>query len=41
MVELLGLDGTINLPDGSASSPGLAFSDDLNTGIFSSAANTF
>ena len=40
-VELLQLDGTLTLEDGSNSSPGLAFRDDLNTGIFSSAADTF
>ena len=40
-VELLQLDGTLTMEDGSASTPGLAFRDDLNTGIFSSAADTF
>ena len=40
-VELLQLDGTLTLEDGSASNPGLAFRDDLNTGIFSSAADNF
>ena len=40
-IELLQLDGTLTLEDGSASTPGLAFRDDLNTGIFSSAADTF
>jgi hypothetical protein len=40
-VELLQLDGTLTLEDGSASTPGLAFRDDLDTGIFSSAVNTF
>mgnify|MGYP003140088592 CR=1 FL=1 len=40
-VELLQLDGTLTLEDGSNSTPGLAFRDDLNTGIFSSAADTF
>ena len=40
-VELLQLDGTLTLEDGSASTPGLAFRDDLNTGIFSSAADNF
>ena len=39
-VTLLQLDGTLTLEDGSASTPGLAFRDDLNTGIFSSAADT-
>ena len=38
-VDLIGLDGTILLADGSASSPSLAFSDDLNTGIFSSSSD--
>ena len=40
-VELFKLDGTFTLEDGSASTPALAFRDDLNTGIFSSAADTF
>tara|TARA_B100000886_G_scaffold216201_1_gene149981 strand:- start:3733 stop:4839 length:1107 start_codon:yes stop_codon:yes gene_type:complete len=40
-VELLQLDGTLTLEDGSNSTPALAFRDDLNTGIFSSAADTF
>ena len=40
-VELLQLDGTLTLEDGSASNPALAFRDDLNTGIFSSAADKF
>ena len=40
-VELLQLDGTLTLEDGTNSLPGLAFRDDLNTGIFSSAADTF
>jgi hypothetical protein len=39
-VELLQLDGTLTLEDGSASAPGLAFRDDLDTGIFSSGANS-
>jgi len=39
-VDLLSLDGSILLADGSASSPSLSFSDDTNTGIFSSAADT-
>ena len=38
-VELLQLDGTLTLEDGSATAPALAFRDDLNTGIFSSEAN--
>ena len=40
-IELFQLDGTFTLEDGSASTPALAFRDDLNTGIFSSAADTF
>ena len=40
-IELFQLAGTLTLEDGSASAPGLAFRDDLDTGIFSSAANTF
>lgn len=33
-VELLQLDGTITIENGSASAPGLAFRNDLDTGIF-------
>ncbi len=40
-VELLQLDGTLTLEDGSVSAPALAFRDDLNTGVYSSAADTF
>ena len=40
-IELFQLDGTLTLEDGTVSAPGLAFRDDLNTGIFSSAADTF
>ena len=40
-VELFNLDGKITLADGAASTPSLAFRDDLNTGVFSSAADTF
>ena len=40
-VNLRGFDGSLPLPDGSASSPSLFFNDDTNTGIFSSAADTF
>ena len=40
-IELFQLDGTFTLEDGSVSTPALAFRDDLNTGIFSSAADTF
>ena len=39
-VELLQLDGTITIEDGSASTPGLAFRTDLNTGFFKSAGDT-
>ena len=39
-IELFQLDGTLTLEDGSNSTPGLAFRDDLNTGLFSSAADT-
>ena len=39
-VELLQLDGTLTLEDGSVSAPALAFRDDLDTGIFSVAQNT-
>ena len=38
-VTLLQLDGTLTLEDGSNSAPALGFRDDLNTGIFSSAAD--
>jgi hypothetical protein len=38
-IELLQLDGTLTMEDGSASAPGLAFRDDLDTGIFQGAAN--
>jgi len=40
-VELLQLDGTITLENGSASTPALANRSDLNTGVFFSAADTF
>jgi len=40
-VELFKLDGTFTLEDGTASTPALAFRDDTNTGIFSSAPDTF
>ena len=33
------LDGTMLMEDGTAASPGLAFADDTNTGIFSPAAD--
>lgn len=38
-ITLRELDGTMLLEDGSAATPGLAFVDDVNTGIFSSAAD--
>jgi len=38
-VNLRKFDGTLPLPDGSASSPSLFFDDDTNTGLFSSAAD--
>ena len=38
-VTMQKLDGTVLLQDGSASSPGLSFADDTNTGIFSGAAD--
>jgi len=40
-IDLIGLDGSILLADGSVSAPSLAFADDSNTGLFSSAADTF
>lgn len=40
-IELLQLDGTLTLEDGSASTPALSFRDDLNTGIFSGGADEF
>tara|TARA_Y100000052_G_scaffold21869_1_gene22213 strand:- start:285 stop:2018 length:1734 start_codon:yes stop_codon:yes gene_type:complete len=40
-IELFQLDGTLTLEDGSNSAPALAFRDDLDTGLYSSAANTF
>ena len=40
-INLRGFDGTLPLPDGSASSPSLFFDDDTNTGVFSSAADNF
>ena len=38
-IELFQLDGTFTLEDGSASTPALAFRDDLNTGIYSEGAD--
>ena len=40
-VELIQLDGTITLEDGTASAPALANRGDLDTGVFFSADNTF
>ena len=40
-VNLRKFDGSLPLPDGSASSPSLFFDDDTNTGIFSQAADKF
>tara|TARA_R100000426_G_scaffold1459_1_gene2579 strand:+ start:287 stop:2119 length:1833 start_codon:yes stop_codon:yes gene_type:complete len=40
-IELLQLDGTITLEDGSVSAPALANRGDLDTGVYFSAANTF
>jgi len=40
-VNLRKFDGALPLPDGSVSSPSLFFDDDTNTGIYSSAADTF
>ena len=40
-VELLQLDGTLTLEDGSASACALGFRDELNTGIFSSGSSNF
>jgi hypothetical protein len=39
-VNLRKFDGSLPLPDGSASSPSLFLDDDTNTGLFSSAADT-
>ena len=38
-VELFQLDGTLTMEDGAEATPGLAFRDDLNTGIWSSGAD--
>ena len=40
-VNLRKFDGSCPLPDGSDSAPSLFFDDDTNTGVFSSAADTF
>ena len=39
-VELLQIDGTLTLEDGSASTPALAFRDDLNTGLYQDTNDT-
>ena len=39
-IELFQLDGTLTMEDGAEATPGLAFRDDLNTGIWSSGADT-
>ena len=39
-IELLQLDGTLTMEDGTESSPGLGFRDDLDTGLYSPSANT-
>ena len=38
-ITLMELDGTMLMEDGSAASPGLAFADDVDTGLFRPAAN--
>tara|TARA_R100000664_G_scaffold13265_1_gene21224 strand:- start:389 stop:1795 length:1407 start_codon:yes stop_codon:yes gene_type:complete len=38
-VELLQLDGTLTMEDGAEALPGLAFRDDLDTGLYSPSAN--
>ena len=40
-IELFQLDGTLTLEDGTASAPALAARNDLNTGVFFSAADKF
>lgn len=39
-ITLRELDGTLLVEDGAVATPGLAFADDTNTGLYSSAANT-
>lgn len=39
-ISLRELDGTMVIEDGTAGTPGIAFADDLNTGLFSAAADT-
>ena len=38
-ITLRELDGTLTIEDGTAGAPGLAFADDLNTGVFSPGAD--
>ena len=40
-IELLQLDGTLTLENGSAGNPAIAFRDDLNTGIYSAENDKF
>jgi len=40
-IELMQLDGTLTMEDGTAALPGLAFRDDLDTGIFRAGTNQF
>tara|TARA_Y100000361_G_scaffold21015_1_gene16360 strand:- start:838 stop:2307 length:1470 start_codon:yes stop_codon:yes gene_type:complete len=40
-ITIFELDGTITLEDGTSSAPALSFRDDPNTGIYSSASDTF
>ena len=39
-ITLRELDGTLLVEDGAVATPGLAFADDTNTGLYTSAANT-
>jgi len=40
-IEIMQLDGTLTMEDGTAALPGLAFRDDLDTGIFRAGTNQF
>jgi len=40
-IEIMQLDGTLTIEDGTVSAPGLAFRDDLNTGIFRPSTDQF
>jgi hypothetical protein len=40
-IELMQLDGTLTMEDGTVSAPGLAFRDDLNTGIWRPGTDQF